>query len=113
MDKLNWYRSLLKRFFQERADFMKSHPIPGLETFCLFDEARDQYLVYNVGWPGGRRARYVTLFARLHNGKIWIEEDGTEEGLATLLAAAGVPKDEIVLAFHPPELRDMTEYAVA
>jgi hypothetical protein len=109
MDRLSRYRSLLKQFLQERADLMKSHPIAGLETFCLFDEARDQYLIYNVGWPGGKRARYVTLFARLHNGKIWIEEDNTEEGLATLLVEAGVPKADIVLAFLPPELRDLTE----
>jgi hypothetical protein len=53
------------------------------------------------------------LFARIHNGKIWIEEDNTEEGLASLLVEAGVPKEDIVLAFHPPELRDLTEYAVA
>ncbi|NEQ11433.1 MAG: XisI protein, partial [Moorea sp. SIO4E2] len=27
--------------------------------------------------------------------------------------ASGVPKDRIVLAFHPPEIREHTGYAIA
>lgn len=113
MDKLDRYRKLIRQFLQERADLMNRHPIAGLETLSVFDEARDQYLIYNVGWPNGKRARYVTLFARLHNGRIYIEEDGTEEGFANLLVEAGVPREDIVLAFHAPEMRRLSEYAVA
>ncbi|WP_445302123.1 element excision factor XisI family protein [Microcoleus sp. LAD1_D3] len=29
------------------------------------------------------------------------------------LVASGVPKDHIVLAFHPPEVRQPTGYAIA
>ncbi len=113
MDKLNRYRRLIQQFLQERADLMNAHPVPGLETLCLFDEARDQYQVYSVGWPNGRRARYVTLFARIQGGKIWIEEDGTQEGLATLLVESGVPREDIVLAFHAPEMRALSDFAPA
>lgn len=37
----------------------------------------------------------------------------TLEGVAKELVKAGIPKDRIVLAFHPPEIRPHTEYAVA
>lgn len=47
------------------------------------------------------------------NDKIWILRDGTEEGIATDLEQAGVPKQQIVLGFHPPAIRPYTEYAVA
>ena len=113
MDKLTRYRALLRQFLQERAKLMNEHPVPGLETLCLFDDENNNYLVYNVGWPNGRRERYVTLLARLHEDKIWIEEDGTEEGLADLLVEADIPKEDIVLAFHAPEMRPLTEFAVA
>lgn len=113
MDKLNYYRSLIKQFLQERADLMNSHPISGLETLCLFDEARDEYLILNIGWRDRKRVQYITLLARILNSKIWVEEDGTEEGLASLLVEAGVPKEDIVLAFNPPELRYLSEYAAA
>lgn len=32
---------------------------------------------------------------------------------AEKLLAAGIPKDKIVLAFHPPDVRKYTEFAVA
>jgi hypothetical protein len=47
------------------------------------------------------------------NGKIWIQRDGTEYGVARELVDAGVPKSQIVLGFRPPEIRPYTEFAVA
>lgn len=49
----------------------------------------------------------------LIDGKIWIQRDGTEEGIAADLERAGIPKEHIVLGFRPPELRPYTGYAVA
>lgn len=46
------------------------------------------------------------------NNKIYIQYDGTEEGVATDLEHECMPKSDIVLAFHIPELRKHTEYAV-
>jgi hypothetical protein len=34
------------------------------------------------------------------------------DGLATALVAAGVPKEDIVLAFYSPNKRRLTEFAV-
>ena len=45
------------------------------------------------------------------NDKIWIQRDGTEDGIATELLSAGVPKDRIVLGFRSPEMRKHTEFA--
>ena len=44
---------------------------------------------------------------------MWIEEDGTEVGLTNELLDAGVPTEDIALAFHPPELRHLTDSAAA
>jgi hypothetical protein len=84
-----------------------------VETFCVFDEQRDCYILMYAGWNNGKRHIGMTLCLRLRNGKIWIEEDWTEDGIATQLVEAGVPKEEIVLAFNPPEMRHLTEFAVA
>ena len=45
-------------------------------------------------------------------GKVWIEKDNTEDGVAPELVQAGIPISQIVLAFRPPEVRKHTEYAV-
>jgi hypothetical protein len=42
-----------------------------------------------------------------------MEEDWTEEGITAELLKEGVPKEDIVLAFHDPESRKLTEFAVA
>jgi hypothetical protein len=47
------------------------------------------------------------------DGKIWIQEDGIEHGIVTDLERAGIPKNDIVLGFQPPDVRPLTEYAAA
>ncbi|WP_309143394.1 element excision factor XisI family protein [Nostoc favosum] len=46
------------------------------------------------------------------NDKIWIQRDGTEYGIAKELVNAGIPKNQIVLAFQPADIRQYTEFAV-
>jgi len=46
------------------------------------------------------------------NGKIWIQHDGTERGVANDLVEWGVPKEAIVLAFHAPYRWQYTGFAV-
>jgi hypothetical protein len=112
MDKLRRYRAIIRQALTERADLMRSQPLPGEEIICLLDEATDNYLLLRLGWLQGKRLYSVTLHLRLAEGKIQVEQDWTDDFLAELVAA-GVPRAEMVLAFTPPELRAMTEYAVA
>ena len=39
-------------------------------------------------------------------------EDWTEENFAEQLLAVGIPNNDIVLAFNPPDIRQYTEFAV-
>lgn len=84
-----------------------------VETLVLCDMDRGQFQIMNLGWQGKKRICSITLLVRLKNGKIWIEEDWTEEGFACHLIEMGVPNEEMVLAFHPPHLRPMTDFATA
>lgn len=79
----------------------------------VVDETNDHYLLLNLGWKERRRIWGTSLHVRIRDGKFWIEEDGLEEGFATDLLEAGVPKEDIVLAFHHPKMRPHTEFAVA
>ncbi|BAZ21134.1 XisI protein [Kalymmatonema gypsitolerans NIES-4073] len=46
------------------------------------------------------------------DGKIWVQQDGTEVGIANKLVEIGVPKHDIVLGIDPPKMRQYTEFAV-
>ena len=113
MDKLTRYRQLIKDLLNHYAEIINRRPKPGKDTEVVFDEERDHFMLVTVGWSGTRRLRNTVVYVRLRNGKFWVEEDGLEQGIATDLLAAGVPNEDIVLAFHPPEMRPLTEFAVA
>ena len=49
----------------------------------VFDELHDHYLLIGRGWPGEERIKKNTIHVRLRDGKIWIEEDWTEDGVVT------------------------------
>jgi hypothetical protein len=83
------------------------------QSTAIFDQTRDRYLLMNVGWDDGMRVHDYLVRIDIINGKLWIQRDGTEHGIAKELLGAGVTKDRIVLAFRPPEVRPLTEYAVA
>lgn len=56
--------------------------IPELETELIFDTERDHYQVVHVGFSNKRRVYGCVLHVDIKNGKIWIQHDGTEGGIA-------------------------------
>lgn len=111
--KLATYRTIIKTVLQSYADLINANPFPDQETEVVFDEERDHYMLVTMGWADKRRVRAYTVYVRLKEGKFWIEDDGLEDGIATDLLEAGVPHEDIVLAFHHPKMRPYTEFAVA
>ena len=111
MDKCNRYRQLIQQIIQTYCQLSPSDE--SLQSLPIFDSIHEQYLLVRMGWEGQNRIKRTIIHIQLKNEKIWIEEDWTEEGIATDLLLAGVPQEDIVLAFHPPTLRQYTEFAIA
>ncbi len=105
------YRRIIERVL---ADLTRiPYAYGDLQAETIFDPTHDRYLVMTVGWDGAQRIHHCLIHLDVLDGKIWVQRDSTEHGIATDLAAAGIPKDHIVLAFQPPELRPYTDYAAA
>jgi XisI protein len=114
MDKLDRYRELIESKLGEVAALLKrAVSAKQLRDQVVFDRQRDNYLVVQEGWDGSRRIHSIVVHIEIINGKIVIQEDWTEHGLARELEEAGVPKSDIVLGFQPPEVRPLTGYAEA
>ena len=114
MDKLENYRSIVKKILTEYDKIASQTPnVSGVDTVLSFDEERDQYLWFDIGWNERKRVQAISVYIRIKNEKIYIEEDWTEEGIATELLREGVPKEDIVLAFHDPQTRKYTNFAIA
>ena len=96
------------------TSYAKFKPSVGdVEVETIFDETDDHYELMYAGWNGIRRIHGSVIHLDIRGGKIWIQHDGTEEGVAEKLVKAGVPREHIVLAFEPPDVRKHTDYAVA
>ncbi|MEH2245372.1 XisI protein [Nostoc sp.] len=104
------YRQIIQQLILERAK--RGLSPEEMETQAILDTERDHYLLLHTGWRGNRRTHGCSLHLDIKDGKIWIQHDGTEVGIATQLLELGIPKEDIVLAFHSPYMRQFTEFAI-
>ena len=111
MDRVANYREIIKRVIKEYAALKPSYGEIEVET--IFDESHDHYELIYSGWNSRRRVHGAVIHVDIRDGKIWIQHDGTGDGIANELLAAGVPHKKIVLAFHHPHKRKHTLFAVS
>ncbi|MDJ0615389.1 MAG: XisI protein [Calothrix sp. MO_192.B10] len=110
MDKLNRYRQLVQK---KLHDYSENKPAyVNIEVETIFDKERDHYQIVNVGWEGQNWVHSCIIHIDIKGGKIWLQWNSTEDDIAANLVAAGVPKEDIVLGFQSPFMRQFTEYAV-
>ena len=110
MASIDSYRQLVQDLLEDYSNVDFNNP--ELETELIFDTQRDRYQVVHVGWSNKRRVYGCVLHLDIKDGKIWIQHDGTEGGIALELVDRGVPKQDIVLGFHSPFKRQFTEFAI-
>jgi hypothetical protein len=110
MEKLAHYRQLIQELLQTYSEMRSSNE--DVEAEAVFDLQRDRYQIVHVGWSNNRRIYGCILHLDIRNDKIWIQNDGTEGGIALELIDRGVPKQDIVLGFHSPFKRQFTDFAV-
>jgi len=111
MGRIDEYRGKIRQILTRHASY---DTIPrGLDDQIITDTEHDHYLFIRTGWYDVERRSYGCLMHMdIINEKIWIQYDGTEEGVANELVDLGVPKEDIVLAYHQPDSRKWTDFAV-
>jgi XisI protein len=110
MDRAKRHRELIEDLLREYSAYKPSYGEVEIET--IIDPVQGHYQLVNVGWHGQSRVHGCVMHIDVKDGKISIQHDGTEDGVANRLVAAGVPKDEIVLGFQSPFQRRHTDFAV-
>ncbi|UIE36198.1 XisI protein [Leptodesmis sichuanensis] len=108
MASVDQYREYIQNLLMEKA---KRGGDQEVEAQTLFDPVHDHYQLIYIGWHNKRRIFGPVLHLDIKDNKIWIQWNGTEDDIAAELVALGVPKQDIVLGFHPPFMRQFTDYA--
>jgi len=111
MGKIDRYREHIQEVIRQHSRHQPAYGEVELQT--IFDTERDHYQLVHAGWRNNRRMYGCLMHIDIKDGKIWIQYDGTEIGVANELVERGVPKEDIVLAYHPPYKRPYTEFAIA
>ena len=110
MDKLVIYRQYIQQLLEEDQQHRPSYG--DIHREAITDTVHDHYQLMSIGWHQQQRIHACIWHIDIRDGKIWIQQDGTEEGVANRLVACGVPKSDIVLAYQSPFKRQFTEFAV-
>src|ERR671933_745548 len=108
MDKLTAYRQHIRDLLTEYSRYRPSYG--QVEVEQIIDATGDHYQLLTVGWNRHQRIHGCIIHIDIKDGKIWIQHDGTEEGIANRLVEIGVPKQDIILAFHEPYVRQFTGF---
>ncbi len=112
MDRLNDYRQIIRHIIGDYLEYIPAEK--DVDTISIIDERGDNFILMELGWRYPKHVHHTLFHVRIKDDKIWVEEDWTQEGIATELIKAGVPADMIVLGWQPPEMRpyiDLTEVA--
>lgn len=110
METLSYYQQVITRVLNDLAEASAQ---ATSETLSIFDTTHDQYLLVDAGWDGIQRIHHIIVHLRIHNGKIWVEADNTDQEIVQQLLDAHIPHEAIVLAFYSPRKRHLTEFAAA
>ena len=111
MDNLEKYRNIITQVLTEYAQIPYAYG--ELERKLIIDREHNNFLLLTIGWQNKTRVHGCLVHIEIIDDKIWIQRDGIEDGIANDFLAAGIPKNKIVLAFHPPSVRPYTEFAVS
>ena len=109
MDTLDNYRQIVQTILTEYAQLPYAYG--QLKRQLIIDENKNHYLLLTLGWENKKRVHGCLIHIDIIDDKIWIQRDGTEDGIANDFVNAGIPKNLIVLGFYPDEIRQFTEYA--
>ncbi|MBO0348638.1 XisI protein [Phormidium pseudopriestleyi FRX01] len=109
-DKLKKYQKIVQQLL---IDYAQSKPAYGeIEVETIFDTQRNHYQIVHFGWHHQRWIHQSVIHLDIRNEKIWIFCNSTEHDIAEDLVNLGIPKQDIVLGFYPPFMREMSDYAV-
>ncbi|ASC71543.1 FdxN element excision controlling factor protein [Halomicronema hongdechloris C2206] len=110
MDKLANYQQIIQQVLEE---YGRVKPANGdIQVGICVDSKNHHYQVFHAGWNQHRRIFGPLLHIDLIDDKVWIQYDGTETGVANELVNLGIPKSDIVLAYHAPFMRQYDGFAV-
>lgn len=109
--RINKYAKILSDDLEEYVNDRKQRE--DITYQFVKDTEHHQYQILRMAWIKGIfRSDIIFHFEIKSNGKLWLWVNNTDIVVTEDLIDRGIPKSDIVLGFHAPEVRAYTGYAV-
>ncbi len=112
MEKVALYRSIAETVI--RSTMSEDNKQDPVKEQLIIDERTGNYLLLMNGWQDESRFYGCLIHIEVKsNGKVWVHEDRTDLIVVDKLLEKGITKKDMVIGFHPPIMREDTEFAIA
>ena len=109
--KLKKYEKAILDILNEYAKIKYANVTGGNQLIA--DKENLRYQVVTIGWEGNKFVHDCPMHFDIINGKVWVQQNMTEWEVGEMLEERGVSRQDIVVGFLPPELREYSKYAMA
>ncbi len=115
MDRLKEYRTILKEVLTAYAadELKQKHKPDDMQVRLIMDTENNHYQALYAGWRNDQQVFSVIFHFDIIDNKIWVQRNTSDYDIVGDIEQKGVPKSDIVLAFHAPSMRSFMEYATA
>ena len=111
MDKIKKYQDILVEYLEDYAKTVKPKNLPDVDAYVIADRKNNHFQFLRIGWQGQYHVFSAILHFDIKNGKVWVQQNNTERDVVDVFMEKGIPKEDIVMGFHPPNVRKYTEFA--
>ncbi len=111
MDKLINFHQSIEKVLRKHAS-LTSDNIKTLTSFVIIDESKEHFLLVDSGWHKHKFIHNLIFHVQIKGEKIWVLENRSDVSIANELKEEGISKEDIVIGFLAPYVREESGFAV-
>jgi XisI protein len=111
MDKILRYEKIILDILKPYASIRYANI--NAQNELIADKENHRYQIVTIGWDNDIFIHDCPIHIDIINEKIWVQRNMTELDLDEAFAKNNIPKQDIVIGFLSPKMREYTEYAAA
>ena len=111
MDKITYFQKAIRALFKKHQYCVDVNDNDVLRDEIIEDTLHHHYQLITVGWKNERYFFAPLFYVHIANNKVWLLQNNTEWRIADELMELGVDRQDIILGFVEPSLRQYSDFA--
>lgn len=112
MDKITLYQDAITELLEEYIS-IKPANMKNIDQQLIADRDHNHFAFIRLGWEGDQFIYQCVIHFDIKDGKVWLQQNRTDQNLIDELIAKGVNQEDIIIGFVPPYARTPNDFAKA